>query len=52
MKDLVLKAGAKERTGEEAQVRMWSVQCDTLGQGSFALKLILKVQILPFTLGC
>lgn len=33
--------------GAEAEVRMWSVQKDALGQGSLALTLILKVQVLP-----
>lgn len=52
MNDLDSKAGAKEQTGAEAEVRMWSVQSDALGQGSFALTLkTAQVQILPLQAG-
>lgn len=33
--------------GTEAEVRMWSVQKDALGQGLSAMILMLKVQVLP-----
>ena len=37
--------------GTEAEVRMWSVQKDALGQGLLAMILILKVQVLPLQAG-
>lgn len=37
--------------GTEAEVRMWSVQKDALGQGLSAMILMLKVQVLPLQAG-
>ena len=37
--------------GTEAEVRMWSVQKDALGQGFSAIIQVLKAQVLPLQAG-